>query len=502
MLTLEQASSIIMLLATIDENISINSIRIPRLNNVKIYNINSKDGKLSLTISSDELEKLGNHFGKVLEYITKVNDFHIPARENIYEILADVFNHYIDKFNEEYDEQYPENDEIEKDGDRYSRATKFVSALEELKDKSNKTTNEDKIFATAIGLCLTVCDSGEHLEGSDIEDDIAVTERVHESDLEVLRSVHNIDWAYFDKTTNAKLEQSDLEKIKLMVVATISPDTYLEITGYDNLENISDLLFYGLNENGGAYEMFLHDRNCSFAETEILKDKLYYTITDAFDMGEFADKNEHEIAVFEILKEDLQRFGDSYFYDKNLKGIKDMADSTLESNIGRERRLLETFTLTIATLIMELKDHIAQISKEDFDASHLENVIKQNYELVKRDNTIFSRFYGLLKNILNFREEIRNRLENGEVVYEEILEKLDDSKLALKNALADLVGIDSIPGNFDDLLTLNEDTLEEGYDEDDYDDEYDEDYDKELDGLPDDEDYDDYDEDYSPHGLY
>lgn len=480
MLNLEQASAVALLLATIDENLTLTSIRVPKAHNAKVYFINSKDGELSISINSFELEKLGNNLGKILDYIIKSNNFILPARENIFDVLADIFNSYKSSFEEKYKESYPENSDLELEGETYSLSAKFIKALEVFKDESNKTNNEDKIFDLAIGQCLSIFNNKEPLNGEDTKDDFYTAEKVHDQDLEILRSEHNTDWIYFDKVPPAKMEKIDLERIKLMIVATISPDTQLEITGYDNLENITNCLFYGIEDDDKPYEVFLHDRSCHIAETEILKNKLYSAITNAFDLEKPEDCKEHEKMVFDILKEDIQRFGDSYFFDKNLKGLSDTIENTYESNAGRETRLMKTYTLTLATLFMELKDHIAKISKEDFSAEHLENVIKQNFELVKRDDRVFSNFAKLVANIIRYRNIIRVHLENGEVVNKKELEKLESTNIALKNALIDLVGIDSLPGNFDDLITINEDTLtDEMTDDEDYDEDHD-DFDDEL----------------------
>lgn len=425
MLTNEQKSAVVLMLASIDENLSLSTFAVPTLNNSKVYFINSKDGKVNLSAKDDNLESLSKDFGKVINYVLEYSDIDIDEEDSAYEIIAKILNSYI-----EWDYITEEN----------------LQNLGDLRELANKTTNESKILEIASSLLELAFVSNEEiiLSGEDIEDDLAATNSIYNHDNEEYLLSIGADWINLDKVTNAKLVKTDLERIKYMLMAAISGDMHLEIAGNDKLENVRDCFLYGVNKNGLPHEFYLHNRTSSEVDTQILREKVYNTILDGLNVENKSDRELDQI-VIELLQEDTNKRFTPKQFRGNLSYLEDMVMATLDTNMGRERLLMEAFTITLATLIFDMNLPITkiprgnQITHAKYSINYFEQVIQANYELLKRDKTLFQSFLDFYNDVMGARKLTLAKLERGERLNLTNLNMLSDEMLPLKNAVKDLV---------------------------------------------------------------
>lgn len=437
MLTNEQKSAAVLMLASIDENLSLSTFAVPTLNNSKVYFINSKDGKVNLSAKDDNLESLSKDFGKVINYVLEYSDIDIDEEDSAYEIIAKILNSYI-----EWDYITEEN----------------LQNLGDLRELANKTTNESKILEIASSLLELAFVSNEEiiLSGEDIEDDLAATNGIYNHDNEEYLLSIGADWINLDKVTNAKLVKTDLERIKYMLMAAISGDMHLEIAGNDKLENVRDCFLYGVNKNGLPHEFYLHNRTSSEVDTQILREKVYNTILDGLNVENKSDAEKDKL-VIELLQEDTNKRFTPKQFRGNLSYLEDMVMATLDTNMGRERLLMEAFTITLATLIFDMNLPITkiprgnQITHAKYSINYFEQVIQANYELLKRDKTLFQSFLDFYNDVMGARKLTLAKLERGERLNLTNLDMLSDNLLPLKNAVKDLVREEKFVQGTDDL---------------------------------------------------
>lgn len=450
MLTKAQRSGLAILLAALDDNFTIYSMRFSKVNNKKIYFIKSKDEEISISANSFELENLGEYLEEIVEKVGKNLNINFIDGMDLNTKIAGILNHIKDEFLDELEKTYGDIEEEDRIIALYEMANERQQSITDLVNYANVTDGEDRILAYADTFSLITFTYSDPFMGEDIEDHLRAIEKSHAEEQEDFNELFNLHWIDNPEITNAKLEKTDLERIKLLLISLISKDTSVSIVANAQIENIGCGLFRGLDpEEEEPEELYFHNRKSGDLEALSMKIKLYNAITNANNYPMFDDTNKQEEVVFDILNQNIKRFKMSNM-DMDIDSFIDMLDCVDETNLGREKLLIETYLITAATLGIDV-DGVNKIPIFNFNKSALESTIKQNYELLKRDKSIFRNFRKLLYDIKNIRSELRKRFEKGEVLDKKEATLLAKTNLAFKNAIKDISYTDNLTGKFENI---------------------------------------------------